>query len=76
MNIVPSGNDTLPETLWKFFFLYVKNNLIFILGVFSALSKQTYIAAVAKIMTQFFLIQVKFSAVYPAFMHVLRLSDF
>ena len=71
------------------FFIYAKNNFIFILGVFSALSKQRYIATVAKIMTHFSLIQVKgkimthfsliqvkFSAVYPAFMHVVRLSDF
>ena len=58
------------------FFIYAKNNFVFILGVFSALSKQRYIATLAKIMTHFSLIQVKFSAVYPAFMHVLRLSDF
>ena len=57
-------------------FIYAKNNFIFTLGVFSALSKQRYIATVAKILTHFSLIQVKFSAVYPAFMHVLRLSDF
>ena len=58
------------------FFIYAKNNFIFILGVFSALSKQRYIATVAKIMTHFSLIQVKFFFVYPGFMHVLRLSDF
>ena len=56
--------------------MYAKNNFIFILEVFSALSKQRYIATVAKIMTHFSLIQVKFSAVYLAFIHVLRLSDF
>ena len=56
--------------------MYAKNNFIFILRVFSALSKQGYIATVAKIMTHFSLIQVKFRVVYPAFMHVLRLSDF
>ena len=33
------------------------------LEVFSALSKQMYIATVAKILTHFSLIQVKFSAV-------------
>ena len=57
------------------FFIYAKNNFIFILEVFSELSKQRYIATVAKIMTHFSLIQVEFSAVYPAFMHVLRFSD-
>ena len=51
-------------------FINAKNNFIFILEVFSALSKQRYIATVAKIMTHFSLIQVKFSAVYPAFMDV------
>ena len=41
------------------FFIYAKNNFIFILGVFSVLSKQRYIATVAKIMTHFSLIQVQ-----------------
>ena len=58
------------------FLIYAKKNFVFLLEVFSALSKQRYIATVAKIMTHFYLIQVEFSAVYPAFMHVLRLSDF
>ena len=57
------------------FFIYAKNNFMFILEVFSELSKQRYIATMAKIMTHFSLIQVEFSAVYPAFMHVLRFSD-
>ena len=55
---------------------YTKYIFTFILEEYSALSKQTYTATVAKIITLLTLIQIKHSAVYAAFMHVLRLSDF
>ena len=75
LNIVPSGDDTLPEILWNFF-LYSTKNLIVRLEEFSALSKQTYTATVAKIITLLTLIQVKYSGVCAALMHVLRRSNF